>query len=37
MPSRSSTSTSAIDPKVVDTLESTGMFQQVKALEFDVA
>ena len=27
----------AIDPKVVDTLDSTGMFQQVKALEFDVA
>jgi len=27
----------AIDPKVVDTLESTGMFQQVKALQFEVA
>ena len=27
----------AIDPKVVDTLESTGMFQQVKSLQFDVA
>ncbi|AXQ92340.1 phosphoglycerate dehydrogenase [Cereibacter sphaeroides] len=27
----------AIDPKVVETLESTGMFQQVKPLEFDVA
>ncbi|MGB8812007.1 MAG: phosphoglycerate dehydrogenase, partial [Paracoccaceae bacterium] len=27
----------AIDPKVVETLESTGMFQQVKALQFDVA
>ncbi|MEY4696428.1 MAG: hypothetical protein RIT14_856, partial [Pseudomonadota bacterium] len=26
-----------IDPKVVDTLEATGMFQQVKPLEFDVA
>jgi len=26
-----------IDPKVVDTLESTGLFHQVKALEFDVA
>ncbi len=26
-----------IDPKVVDTLESTGMFQQVKPLEFEVA
>ncbi len=26
----------AIDPKVVNTLESTGMFQQVKALQFDV-
>ncbi|MFN3641574.1 MAG: phosphoglycerate dehydrogenase [Gemmobacter sp.] len=26
-----------IDPKVVETLESTGMFQQVKPLEFDVA
>ncbi len=26
----------AIDPKVIDTLESTGMFQQVKALQFDV-
>ncbi len=26
----------AIDPKVVDTLESTGMFSQVKALQFDV-
>ena len=26
-----------IDPKVVDTLESTGLFQQVKPLEFDVA
>jgi D-3-phosphoglycerate dehydrogenase / 2-oxoglutarate reductase len=26
----------AIDPKVIDTLEGTGMFQQVKALEFDV-
>jgi D-3-phosphoglycerate dehydrogenase len=27
----------AIDPKVVETLESTGMFQQVKPLMFDVA
>jgi D-3-phosphoglycerate dehydrogenase len=27
----------AIDPKVVETLESTGMFQQVKPLEFEVA
>jgi len=27
----------AIDPKVVETLESTGMFQQVKALEFEGA
>ncbi len=27
----------AIDPKVIDTLEGTGMFQQVKALEFEVA
>ncbi|MFN4101759.1 MAG: NAD(P)-dependent oxidoreductase, partial [Pararhodobacter sp.] len=27
----------AIDPRVVDTLESTGMFQQVKPLKFDVA
>ena len=27
----------AIDPKVLDTLEATGMFQQVKALQFDVA
>ncbi len=27
----------ALDQKVVDTLESTGMFQQVKPLEFDVA
>ncbi len=27
----------AIDPKVVDTLESTGMFQQVRPLQFDVA
>jgi D-3-phosphoglycerate dehydrogenase len=26
----------AIDPKVIDTLESTGMFSQVKALQFDV-
>ena len=26
-----------IDPKVIETLEGTGMFQQVKALEFDVA
>jgi D-3-phosphoglycerate dehydrogenase len=26
-----------IDPKVVETLESTGMFQQVKPLEFEVA
>ena len=26
----------AIDPKVVQTLEGTGMFQQVKALKFDV-
>ena len=26
-----------IDPKVVDTLESTGLFQQVKPLQFDVA
>ena len=27
----------AIDPKVVETLESTGMFQQVKPLRFEVA
>ncbi len=27
----------AIDPKVLETLESTGMFQSVKALQFDVA
>jgi len=27
----------AMDPKVVDTLESTGMFQQVRPLQFDVA
>jgi D-3-phosphoglycerate dehydrogenase / 2-oxoglutarate reductase len=27
----------AIDPRVIDTLESTGMFSQVKALQFDVA
>jgi D-3-phosphoglycerate dehydrogenase len=27
----------AIDPKVIETLESTGMFQQVKALQFEVA
>jgi D-3-phosphoglycerate dehydrogenase / 2-oxoglutarate reductase len=27
----------AIDPKVIDTLEGTGLFSQVKALEFDVA
>ncbi len=27
----------AIDPKVVDTLESTGMFLQVRPLQFDVA
>ncbi|NUB44889.1 phosphoglycerate dehydrogenase [Fertoebacter nigrum] len=27
----------ALDQKVVDTLESTGMFQQVKPLQFDVA
>ncbi len=27
----------AIDPKVIETLESTGMFQSVKALQFDVA
>lgn len=27
----------AIDPKVIESLESTGMFQQVKALQFDVA
>ena len=27
----------AIDPKVIDTLESTGMFQQVKSLQFEVA
>jgi D-3-phosphoglycerate dehydrogenase / 2-oxoglutarate reductase len=27
----------AIDPRVIDTLEGTGMFQQVKALQFDVA
>jgi len=27
----------AIDPKVVETLESTGMFQQVRPLQFDVA
>ena len=26
----------AIDPRVVDTLEATGMFQQVKALRFEV-
>jgi D-3-phosphoglycerate dehydrogenase len=26
----------AIDPRVVNTLESTGMFQQVKALQFDL-
>jgi D-3-phosphoglycerate dehydrogenase len=26
-----------IDPKVIETLEGTGMFQQVKALRFDVA
>jgi D-3-phosphoglycerate dehydrogenase len=26
-----------IDPKVIETLESTGMFQQVKALQFEVA
>ena len=26
-----------IDPKVVETLEATGMFQQVKALQFEVA
>ncbi len=26
----------AIDPKVVDTLDATGMFQQVKALQFEV-
>ena len=26
----------AIDPRVVDTLEATGMFQQVKALQFEV-
>ncbi len=26
-----------IDPKVVDTLEGTGLFQQVKVLEFDIA
>ena len=26
-----------IDPKVVETLESTGMFQQVRPLQFDVA
>jgi D-3-phosphoglycerate dehydrogenase len=26
-----------IDPKVIETLEGTGMFQQVKALQFDVA
>ncbi len=26
-----------LDPKVLNTLESTGMFQQVKALQFDVA
>jgi D-3-phosphoglycerate dehydrogenase / 2-oxoglutarate reductase len=27
----------AIDPKVIETLKSTGMFQSVKALQFDVA
>ncbi len=27
----------AIDPKVIDTLENTGMFQSVKALQFEVA
>jgi D-3-phosphoglycerate dehydrogenase / 2-oxoglutarate reductase len=27
----------AIDPKVVELLEGTGMFEQVKPLEFDVA
>jgi D-3-phosphoglycerate dehydrogenase len=27
----------AIDPKVIDTLESTGMFQSVRALQFDVS
>ena len=27
----------AIDPKVLETLTSTGMFQSVKALQFDVA
>jgi D-3-phosphoglycerate dehydrogenase len=27
----------ALKPEVVQTLESTGMFQQVKPLEFDVA
>ena len=27
----------AIDPQVVHTFESTGMFQQVKALQFEVA
>ena len=27
----------AIDPKVVNTLESTGLFQQVKALQFEVS
>ncbi len=27
----------ALDPKVVNTLESTGMFQQVKPLQFEVA
>ena len=26
-----------IDPKVIETLEGTGMFQQVKALQFDIA
>ena len=26
-----------IDPKVIETLEGTGMFSQVKALQFDVA
>ena len=25
-----------IDPKVIETLENTGLFQQVKALEFEV-
>ncbi|MCB1409152.1 MAG: phosphoglycerate dehydrogenase, partial [Rhodobacteraceae bacterium] len=27
----------AIDPKVVETLESTGMFRQVRPLQFDMA